>query len=79
MPDHEGACRLLLFGERQELRRKLTYGVAVERHEARGPEAVEDREQQQRVFREALRALQLVRSADVPAPQPPWFLAPHSL
>ena len=50
MPDHERSCRSLLLGERQELRRKLAHNVAVERHDVRDPEAVEDREQQQRVF-----------------------------
>ena len=50
MPDHERAGRPLLLGERQELRRKLAHHVAVERHIVRGPEAVEDREQQQWVF-----------------------------
>ena len=50
MPDHERSCRPLLLGERQELRRELAHQVAVERHEVRDPEAVEDREQQQRVF-----------------------------
>ena len=45
-----GSRRPLLLGERQELRRKLAHHVAVERHEVRDPEAVEDREQQQRVF-----------------------------
>ena len=50
MPDHERDCRPLLLGERQELRRKLAHHVAVERHIVRDPEAVEDREQQQRVF-----------------------------
>ena len=50
MPDHERHCRPLLLGERQELRRKLAHHVAIERHVVRDPEAVEDREQQQRVF-----------------------------
>ena len=50
MPDHERDCRPLLLGERQELRRKLAHHIAVERHIVRDPEAVEDREQQQRVF-----------------------------
>ena len=45
-----GTGRPLLLGERQELRRKLAHHVAVERHKVRDPEAVEDREQQQRVF-----------------------------
>ena len=71
-------CALLL-GERQELRRKLAHHVAVECHIARDPDPVEDGEQAAAGLREALRALQLVRSADVPAPQPPWFPARHSL
>ena len=50
MPDHERDCRFLLLGKRQELRRKLAQRIAVERDEVRDPEAVEDREQQQRVF-----------------------------
>ena len=50
MPDHERDCRSLLLGERQELRCKLEHHVAVERDKVRNPEAVEDREQQQRVF-----------------------------
>ena len=50
MPNHERDCRCLLLGERQELRRKLAHRFAVERHEVRDPEAVEDREQQQWVF-----------------------------
>ena len=50
MPDHERNRRSLLLGERQELRRKLAHHVAVERDKVRDPEAVEDREQQQRIF-----------------------------
>src|SRR5262249_46959830 len=46
----ERSRRPLLLGERQELRRKPEYHVAVERHIVRDPEAVENREQQQRVF-----------------------------
>ena len=50
MPDHQRDGRPLLLGERQELRRKLAHRVAIERDIVRDPEAVEDREQQQRVF-----------------------------
>ena len=50
MPDHKRYCRPLLLGERQELRRKLAHHVAVEGRKVRDPEAVEDREQQQRIF-----------------------------
>ena len=49
-PIMSGACRPLLLGERQELRRKLAHHVAVECNEVRDPEAVENREQQQRIF-----------------------------
>ena len=50
MPDHERDCRPLLLGERQKLRRKLAHRIAIECYKVRDPEAVEDREQQQRVF-----------------------------
>ena len=50
MPDHERDGRPLLLCERQELRRELAHSVAVERHKARDPEAVEDREQRQWIF-----------------------------
>ena len=50
MSYHERNCRPLFLGERQELRRKLAHHIAVERYAVRDPEAVEDREQQQRVF-----------------------------
>ena len=43
-------CRLLLLSERQELRCKLAHSIAIEGRKVRDPEAVEDREQQQRVF-----------------------------
>src|SRR6516225_2004968 len=46
----ERSRRPLLLGERQELRRKPEYHVAVERYIVCDPEAVENREQQQRVF-----------------------------
>ena len=45
MPDHERACRPLLFGEREKLVRKLAHSVAVERHKVCDPKTVEDREQ----------------------------------
>ena len=79
MPDHERDRRPLLLGERQKLRRKLAHDVAVECHKVRDPETVEDREQQQRVFGRLSERLQPVRSADVPAPEPPWFPARHTL
>src|ERR1035437_1925252 len=50
MPNHERDWRPLLFGERQELRRKVAQRVAIECHKDRGTDAVEDREQQQRIF-----------------------------
>ena len=61
MPDQERDFRLLLLGESQELCGKLATGVAVERHKVRDPEAVEDREQQQRIFE---RLSELLRSLD---------------
>ncbi len=51
MPDHQRDGRPLLLGKRQELGRKLTHDVAVERHKIRDPEAVENGKQQQRIFR----------------------------
>ena len=78
MPDHERDRRSLLLGKRQELRRKLAHHVAVERHVVRDPEAVEDREQQQRIFGRLSRALPPARSAGAPARPPPWFPAQHS-
>ena len=50
MPRHERTGRALLFCELQELRRKLAHNFAVKGHMVRNPEAVKDREQQQRVF-----------------------------
>jgi hypothetical protein len=50
MRNHERDRGLLLLGERQELRRKLTHHVTIERQKVRDLEAVEDREQNQRVF-----------------------------
>ena len=79
MPDDERHGRPLLLGERQELGRKLAHHVAVERHIVRDPEAVEDRKQQQWVFGRLSERFRLVRSADVPAPQPPWFPAQRNL
>ena len=51
MAQHERDCRPLFLGERHELRRKLAHHVAIERDNVRDRDAVEDREQQQRVFR----------------------------
>jgi len=50
MPGRERDCRPPLLSERQELRREFAHHVAIEGHVACDPEAVEDREQQQRVF-----------------------------
>jgi hypothetical protein len=44
------SCRLLLLRERQELRRQIATGIAVECGVIRDPRAVECREQQQRIF-----------------------------
>ena len=78
-PIMSGTGRSLLLGERQELRCKLAHRIAVERDEVRDPEADRGPRTTAAGLREALRALQLVRSADVPAPQPPWFPARHIL
>ena len=51
MADHERGGRPLLLREREKLCRKFAHDVAVEHHIVGCPEAVEDREQQQRVFR----------------------------
>ena len=50
MPYHERDCRPLLLRESEELRREIATDIAIERHKVRDPEAVEDLEQQQRVF-----------------------------
>jgi hypothetical protein len=50
MSDHERDGRPLLLCECQELRRERAYAFAIERDGPRRPEALEDREQQQRVF-----------------------------
>src|SRR5215472_4814760 len=50
MPNHERDCRPLLFRERQELRREIAKRVAIECRKARDTDAIEDREQQQRIF-----------------------------
>jgi hypothetical protein len=51
MPDHERRGRLLLLGESQELPGEVATRIAIEGHVIGDPETVEDREQQQRVFR----------------------------
>ena len=78
MRNQERDRRPLLLGERQELRGELTAYVAVERDDSSRPRSRKGPKTTATDLREALRALQLVRSADVPAPQPPWFPAPHS-
>src|SRR5580704_19412920 len=60
MPDHERGDSPLLLRQCQEPRRKLAHHVAVERHMARDPKAVEDREQQQRVFGDLSKRLYLI-------------------
>ncbi len=50
MSTHERNWRLLLLGQRQELRREVAHHIAVERHLVRDPEAVKHREQQLRIF-----------------------------
>jgi hypothetical protein len=50
MPNHEGDYRSLFLGERQELCREIAKDIPIERQVVRDAKAVEDREQQQRVF-----------------------------
>ena len=50
MPDHERNRGSLFLGKRQELGRKSRHHIAIECHEVCDPEAVEDGEQQQRIF-----------------------------
>jgi len=50
MPNHQRNRRPLLLGQRQELRRELPRSVTVERNKVPDPAAIEDQEQQQRVF-----------------------------
>jgi hypothetical protein len=50
VPNHERDWRSLFFGERQELRRKLSHGIPIERPSVRDPDAIEHYEQEQRVF-----------------------------
>ena len=62
MANHERDCRSLLLGERQELRCEVAQNVTIKRHIVPDPEAVEDREQQQRVFG---RLSERLRSLDI--------------
>ena len=78
MPDHERDCRALFLGERQELRRKIAHHVAIERHEVRDPEAIEDREQQQRVFGRLSERFSLLDQQTRLLRQPPWFPVRHN-
>ena len=50
VPNQERDWRPLFFGERQELRRKLSHGIPIERPSVRDPDAIEHNEQEQRVF-----------------------------
>ena len=61
----------MLLGERQKLRRKFAHRVAIECHmlATQAPKRTENNTRSSG----GLRAIQLVRSADVPAPRPPWF------
>ena len=61
MPDNKWDGCPLLLRERQELRRKLTDNLAVERDVVCDPRAPKDREQQQRVFRRLSERFRLVR------------------
>ena len=79
MAVHQRYCRPLLRRKRQELRRKLAHGIAVKRNMAHDPHAIEDREQQQRIFGQALQALPPARSTVAPDPSAALVSAPHSL
>src|SRR5262249_2573390 len=50
MCNQQRSCSSLLLGQHQELRCKLTHDITFERNDIRGPEGVEDRKQQQRIF-----------------------------
>ena len=50
MPDHERNRRSSASRRVPRTARKLAHSIAVECHKVRDPNAVEDREQQQRVF-----------------------------
>ena len=51
MPDHARSLRRLFLGQRQELLCQLAADIAIEGQIVRCPEAIEDGEQYQRVFR----------------------------
>src|ERR1700693_5918139 len=56
MRNHEWDCRPLPLGCCEELCRELAQNVAIERQVVRNPEAVKDRDQQQRVFERLAKA-----------------------
>ena len=79
MADHQRSRCSLLLGQRQKLHRKLPHHIAVECHQVRDPETVEDREYQQRVFGRLAKRFSLFDQQTRLALQRPWFPAPHSL
>ena len=60
MPDHERYVRPLLLRECQKLRRIVVQNIAIECYQIFYRETVEDREQQQRVFRNFSKRFSLV-------------------
>ena len=78
-PIASGAVVALLICEGQELDSKLTHNVAVKPYVVRHPQAVEDVQQQQRIFGRLSECFSLFDQQTCPAQQPPSFPAPHSL
>src|SRR5262245_4423731 len=73
MPHHEGPRRFLLICKGQELDSKLTHHVAVERDKVRDPKAVENREQQQWIFRRFSERFSLLDQQTCPLHGRPGF------
>jgi hypothetical protein len=63
----------LLLRERQELRRETATGIAIERHEVRDKEGVEDPKQQQRIFRRLSQRFRLLDQQACPLRSRPGF------
>src|SRR5262249_51193226 len=73
MPHHEGPRRFLLICKGQKLDSKLTHHVAVERDKVRDPKAVENREQQQWIFRRFSERFSLLDQQTCPLHGRPGF------
>ena len=67
-PIIRGAVAPCFSASARNCRRKLAHHVTVERVEVGDKHAVEDREQQQRIFQRLSECFSSVRSATVPAP-----------